>query len=133
MGIRSSKPKPKPEPLPPLGSIKPLSPSLPPLSSPLLSPSLPPLSSSPPPSPNARIVALRSYLQELKEKHSKNFTNLRIDISIYDDGDCEMVLFGEREETPGEVKNRLSQEEQSLKLQREMELRQLEILKKKYE
>lgn len=72
-------------------------------------------------------------LQELKEKHSKNFTNLRIDISIYDDGDCEMVLFGEREETPGEVKNRLSQEEQSLKLQREMELRQLEILKKKYE
>ena len=72
-------------------------------------------------------------LQELKEKHSKNFTNLRIDISIYDDGDCEMVLFGEREETPGEVKNRLFQEEQSLKLQREMELRQLEILKKKYE
>ena len=72
-------------------------------------------------------------LQELKEKHSKNFTNLRIDISIYDDGDCEMVLFGEREETPGEVKNRLSQEEQSLKLQREMELRQLELLKKKYE
>ena len=44
-----------------------------------------------------------------------------------------MVLFGEREETPGEVKNRLFQEEQSLKLQREMELRQLEILKKKYE
>lgn len=72
-------------------------------------------------------------LQELKEKHSKNFTNLRIDISIYDDGDCEMVLFGEREETPGEVKNRLFQEEQSLKLQREMELRQLELLKKKYE
>ena len=64
---------------------------------------------------------------------SKNFTNLRIDISIYDDGDCEMVLFGEREETPGEVKYRLSQEEQSLKLQREMELRQLELLKKKYE
>lgn len=72
-------------------------------------------------------------LQELKEKHSKNFTNLRIDISIYDDGDCEMVLFGEREETPNEVKYRLSQEEQSLKLQREMELRQLELLKKKYE
>lgn len=72
-------------------------------------------------------------LQELKEKHSKNFTNLRIDISIYDDGECEMVLFGEREETPGEVKNRLFQEEQSLKLQREMELRQLELLKKKYE
>jgi uncharacterized protein YbaP (TraB family) len=72
-------------------------------------------------------------LQELKEKHSKKFTNLRIDISIYDNGDCEMVLFGEREETPGEVKNRLSQEEQSLKVEREMELRQLEILKKKYE
>lgn len=72
-------------------------------------------------------------LQELKEKHSKNFTDLRIDISIYDDGDCEMVLSGKREETPGEVKNRLFQEEQSLKLQREMELRQLELLKKKYE
>ena len=72
-------------------------------------------------------------LQELKEKHSKNFTNLRIDISIYDDGDCNMELLGEREETPLEAARRISEEEASAKRQREYDLNQLEILKKKYE
>jgi len=69
MGTGSSKPKSKPKSNAPLSfySITPPSPSLPPLSSPT-------------PSPNARIVALRSYLQELKEKVSNthpNYTGLK--------------------------------------------------------
>ena len=62
MGIRSSKPKPKAPPS--FYSIIPPSPSLP----------------LPPPSPNARMVALRSYLQELKETVSNthpNYTGLK--------------------------------------------------------
>ncbi len=72
-------------------------------------------------------------LQELKEKHSKNFTDLRINISIWDDGDCDMELLGKREETPLEAAKRISEEEASVKRQREYDLKQLEILKKKYE
>jgi len=72
-------------------------------------------------------------LQEIKEKHSKNFTNLRISIEIYENGDYDIQLLGSREETPLEAARRISEEEASAKQQREYDLNQLEILKKKYE
>ena len=72
-------------------------------------------------------------LQFLKEKHSKNFTDLRISIEIYEDGDYNIQLLGSREETPLEAARRISEEEASARRQRENDLRQLEILKKKYE
>lgn len=72
-------------------------------------------------------------LQKLKEEHSKNFTDLRINIEFFDNGDCDMDLLGKREETPLEAARRISEEEASAKRQREYDLNQLEILKKKYE
>ncbi len=72
-------------------------------------------------------------LQELKEEHSKNFTDLRLSVDFYEDGDCVIELFGKREETPLEAAKRISEKEASAKRQREYDLNQLEILKKKYE
>jgi hypothetical protein len=72
-------------------------------------------------------------LQNLKEEYSKDFKDLRIDIDSYEDGDYSIQLIGFREETQIEADTRKSVEEADLKRQRELDLKQLEILKKKYE
>jgi len=72
-------------------------------------------------------------LQNLKEENSKDFTNLRIRIELYEHGDCEMELLGTREETPAEKEYRIYHENEKLRRERKRELEQLEFLKKKYE
>jgi len=71
-------------------------------------------------------------LQGLKERHSKDFINLRTTIDIYGDGDYEFHLVGDREETKDEEAKRLLDSQKYLEQQKEQDLRQLEILKKKY-
>lgn len=72
-------------------------------------------------------------LQNLKEENSKDFTNLRIRIELYEHGDYEMELLGTREETPKEKEYRIFHENEKLRRERQRELEQLEFLKKKYE
>jgi hypothetical protein len=72
-------------------------------------------------------------LQKLKEEHSKVFTDLRIRMEFYENGDYDMELLGKREETSEETNKRLFKESETLRIQKENDLRQLEILKKKYE
>jgi hypothetical protein len=72
-------------------------------------------------------------LQDAKEKYSENYTDLNIRIDIYDDGEYDIELLGTREETPEEESKRIHAEAEALRIQRNHDLRQLEILKKKYE
>jgi hypothetical protein len=72
-------------------------------------------------------------LQNLKEEYSEDFKDLRIKIEIYDNEEYDMELLGTREETPEEESKRIHAEAEALRIQRNHDLRQLEILKKKYE
>jgi hypothetical protein len=72
------------------------------------------------------------YLQDLKERYQKDYFELHIDISYHHD-DIDISLMGKREETKEEETSRLLFAEQQEATIKEKELKQLEILKKKYE
>jgi len=71
------------------------------------------------------------YLQVLKERYQKDYFELYIDISYHDEPD--ISLMGKREETQKEKENRLLEFELHQATIKQQELKQLEILKKKYE
>ena len=72
------------------------------------------------------------YLQDLRERYQKDYFELYIDISYHHD-DTDISLMGKREETKEEETSRLLQFELHQATIKEKELKQLEILKKKYE
>jgi hypothetical protein len=72
------------------------------------------------------------YLQVLKERYQKDYFELFIEISYHHD-DTDISLMGKREETQKEKENRLIKEELNQATIKQQELKQLEMLKKKYE
>ena len=73
-------------------------------------------------------------LQKIKDEYSKrNFANLRINIDVYSNGEYDIELLGSREEMEHEKTARLFEELETLRRQKEADIRLLEILKKKYE
>ena len=72
------------------------------------------------------------YLQDLRERYQKDYFELYIDISYHHD-DTDISLMGKREETKEEETSRLLKFELHQARIKEEELKQLEILKKKYE
>jgi hypothetical protein len=71
------------------------------------------------------------YLQDLKERYQKDYFELFIEISYHHD-DTDISLMGKREETQKEKENRLLEFELHQATIKQQELKQLEILKKKY-
>jgi len=72
------------------------------------------------------------YLQDLKERYQKDYFDLHTDFTYHDDG-VNIFLMGKREETKEEKENRLLEFELHQARIKQQELKQLEILKKKYE
>jgi len=76
------------------------------------------------------------YLQNLKELHQTGYKELFIDIDVYDDWESPSVnieLKGKREETKEEETSRLLAEKAIQDRIKINEIKQLELLKKKYE
>ena len=71
------------------------------------------------------------FLQDLKERYQKDYFELHTDISYHHDN-IDISLMGKREETKEEETSRLLFAEQRQATIKEQELKQLEILKKKY-
>ena len=73
------------------------------------------------------------YLQDLKERYQKDYFELHTDFIYYGEDGFNIFLMGKREETKEEETSRLLFAEQQEARIKEEELKQLEILKKKYE
>lgn len=73
------------------------------------------------------------YLQDLKERYQKDYFELHTDFIYHGEDGFNISLMGKREETKEEETSRLLQFELNQATIKERELKQLEILKKKYE